>query len=366
MTAAVVVLACLFVFATAGRAEPWPAEKANGWYAQQAWPVGCNFIPSTAINQLEMWQADTFDLPTIKRELGWAKSLGFNTVRVFLHDIAYEQDPAGFFKRVDEFLGACDDNGIKVMFVLFDSVWDPFPKAGKQRAPHPHVHNSGWVQGPGVPVLEDLAKHEPRLKAYVQMVVTKYKRSPAVLAWDVINEPDNRNGSSYGKWEPANKGDLALELMKKAYGWAREADPAQPLTSGVWIGQWGDPAKLKSWEKWQLEQSDVISFHAYGDLKDLQTRVNNLKRYGRPILCTEYMARPIGSNFEPHLGWMKENKIGAYNWGFVNGKSQTIYPWDSWQKKYTGEPPVWFHDIFQTDGKAYREAEVEYIRRVTK
>ena len=366
MTAAVVVIACLLMFAAAVRAEPWPAEKANAWYAKQAWPVGCNFIPSSAINQLEMWQADTFDLPTIKRELGWAKSLGFNTVRVFLHDIAYEQDPKGFLERVDAFLAACDENGIKVMVVLFDSVWDPFPKAGKQRAPHPHVHNSGWVQGPGVPVLQNLKEHEARLKAYVQAVVTKYKASPAVLCWDIINEPDNRNGSSYGKWEPNNKGDLALELMKKAYGWAREVGPEQPITSGVWVGQWGDAGKLKAWEKWQLEQSDVISFHAYGDLKDLQTRVNNLKRYGRPILCTEYMARPIGSNFEPHLGWMKENKIGAYNWGFVNGKSQTIYPWDSWQKKYAGEPPVWFHDIFQTDGRAYREAEVEYIRKVTK
>src|SRR5438876_1683884 len=82
----------------------WSAEQANAWYEKQPWLVGCNFIPSTAINQLEMWQADTFDTKTIDRELGWAAGLGMNTVRVFLHDLAYEADPTGFKKRVTEFL----------------------------------------------------------------------------------------------------------------------------------------------------------------------------------------------------------------------------------------------------------------------
>ena len=184
-------------------------------------------------------------------------------------------------------------------------------------------------------------------------------------AWDVWNEPDNTNNGSYGKLEPKDKAELVRPLLLKAFAWARAAGPSQPLTSGVWVGTWPDPDKLRPVERVQLEESDVISFHNYGKLEELQQCVKNLRRYGRPLLCTEYMARPAGSRFEPHLGWMKEQRVAAYNWGFVDGKSQTIYPWDSWQKPYAAEPKEWFHDIFRKDGTPYRREEVDYIRRVT-
>ena len=113
----------------------WSVEKANDWAKQTGWLVGCNFIPSTAINELEMWQADTFDPKTIDRELGWAQGLGFNCVRVFLHDLPWQQDSKGFLDRMDQFLTLADKHHIKVMFVLFDSCWNPDPKLGKQPAP---------------------------------------------------------------------------------------------------------------------------------------------------------------------------------------------------------------------------------------
>ena len=111
--------------------------------------------------------------------------------------------------------------------------------------------------------------------------------------------------------------------------------------------------------------SDVISFHNYGPVADLGKHIEQLRRFHRPILCTEYMARPNGSPFDPNLGYMKAQGVAAYNWGFVSGKTQTTYPWDSWQKQYAGEPPVWFHDIFRPDGAAYRPEETAYIRSVT-
>jgi len=346
------------------RAEgPWPAEKANAWYKARPWPVGCNFNPSTAINQLEMWQAETFDPGTIGRELKWAEDLGFNSVRVFLHNIPWDQDREGFLRRMETFLELADEHKISVMFVLFDSVWDPFPKAGPQRAPKPHVHNSGWVQAPGLEILKDPARHG-ELEGYVKGVVGRFWNDRRVLAWDVFNEPDNTNGSSYGKHEPTNKPGLALALLKKTFAWAREANPTQPLTSGVWIGSW-DEGKMSPMSAYQLEESDVISFHTYDPLPKAKARVASLRRYGRPLLCTEYMARPLGSTIDPLLGDFREERIGAYNWGFVAGKSQTIYPWDSWGKAYTGEPKVWFHDIFRADGTPYDPREVEYIRRVT-
>ena len=332
--------------------------------APHPWLVGCNFAPSTAINQLEMWQADTFDPVTIDRELGWAEDLGFNSVRVFLHHMLWEQDAPGFLTRMEQFLAIADRHHIGVMFVLFDAVWDPFPQLGKQRAPKPGLHNSGWVQSPGARILADPSKHDA-LKEYVTGVLGKFKADRRVHAWDLFNEPDNTNGSSYSRLEPAGKPELAFALLKKTFAWAREVAPSQPMTAGVWIGSLSDPDKLSPINRYMLTQSDVISFHNYRRLAELKKDVESLKRYRRPILCTEYMARPMGSTFDPILPYLKEEHVGAYNWGFVAGKTQTIYPWDSWKKPYADEPPTWFHDIFRPDGTPYDASEVAFIRRVT-
>jgi hypothetical protein len=212
-------------------------------------------------------------------------------------------------------------------------------------------------------------KRHALLKAYVVGVVGHFKDDKRVDAWDLWNEPDNQNGNSYGKnklnQEPKGKVEATLALLEKAFDWARSANPSQPITSGVWIGQWPDPTKLNPTERVQLDQSDVVSFHSYGKPEEIRRCIENLRRYDRPILCTEYMARPQGSTFDPILGYLKEQKVAAYNWGFVAGKSNTIYPWDSWQKPYGAEPKVWFHDIFREDGAPYIQKEVDYIRHVT-
>lgn len=349
--------------APAAEAGRWPEKKAQAWGKKTGWLVGCNFTPSTAINQLEMWQADTFDEVTIDRELGWAEDLGFNSMRVFLHHLPYQEDPKGYLKRIEKFLKIADRHHIGITFALLDSCWDPFPKAGLQRAPAPHVHNSGWVQSPGKEILSNPARHD-EMQPYVYGIIRHFRNDRRIHAWDIFNEPDNMN-NAYAKQEFKEKPAMALLLIQKAFGWAREAKPSQPLTSGVWLTTWANPAKLSAMEKFCLEESDVISFHNYGKPEQMSECIKNLQRYHRPILCTEYMARPQGSTFDPQLGLMKDQMVGAYNWGFVDGKTQTIYPWDSWTKKYTDEPPVWFHDILRRDGTAYRAAEAAYIKSVT-
>ncbi len=349
--------------------ERWSQEKANAWHKESKWLVGANYTPAYAINQLEMWQADSFDVAAIDRELQWAQELGFTSIRVYLHHLLWEQDADGFLKRLDTFLKTTDKHKIGVMFVLFDSVWDPNPKLGKQRPPQKGLHNSGWVQSPGVKDLQDSSRYG-LLEAYVKGVVGRFKDDQRVQVWDLWNEPDNLNDNSYGKknlkQEPNDKLKYVLDLLPKTFEWAREAGATQPLTAGVWLSdRKADPNKLNDIEKVQLEQSDVISFHCYDGLERLKTWVNNLRPLGRPLICTEYMARPNGSEFDPILGYFAAQKIGAHNWGFVAGKSNTIYPWDSWQKPYDDEPPIWFHDIFREDGTAYRQAEVDYIRNVT-
>ena len=343
----------------------WTPEQANAWYEKQPWLVGCNYMPSTAINQLEMFQADTFDAQVIDRELGLAQSLGFNSVRVFLHDLLWQQDREGFLKRCEQVLTLADRRGIRVMFVLFDSCWHPLPKLGKQPAPLPFTHNSGWVQSPGVEVLKN-PEAWPHLKDYVVGVVSHFANDRRVVVWDIWNEPDNFDGGAAKRpgLEPQNKPEHVNRLLPQVFAWAREANPSQPLTSGVWRDS-ENIVRLDDCKRIQLANSDVISFHTYGDVPSLERCLKNLATYGRPLLCTEFMARPNSSVFEPHLGIMKSHKCAAYCWGFINGKSQTIYPWDSWTKSYSGPPPVWFHDILEPDGKPFRQTEVDYIRRVT-
>jgi hypothetical protein len=362
---ALIVFCALYVSSSAAAAtKPWPPARANEWYSQQPWLVGSNFITSTAINELEMWQPETFDLPTIDRELGWAQSLGMNTMRVFLHNLLWTQDAQGFLHRMDEFLEVADKHHIRIMFVLLDSVWDPNPRLGKQREPKPHVHNSGWVQAPGAELLKDKSRWNKELKPYITGVLRRFGQDKRVLMWDLMNEPDNDN-DVYKSTELPDKGARALKLLREEWKWARHVNPSQPLTSGVWKGKWSSDSLLGEMERFQLENSDVITFHSYDLPEETKRRVDSLRRYNRPVVCTEYMARPLGSTFASILPLLKKEHVGAYNWGFVNGKSQTIYPWDSWEKSYEADPTVWFHDIFRQDGTPFDAKEVELIRRLT-
>lgn len=343
----------------------WSKEKANDWYDKQPWLVGCNFTPSTAINQLEMWQAETWDPKTIDRELGWGASIGLNTVRVFLHEVPWQDDRNGFLQRVDEFLRIADRHKIRPLIVLFDGVWDPDPQSGPQRRPRTGVHNSGWVQSPGRVVLADDAKQDA-LEAYVKDIIKRYANDDRVLGWDLFNEPDNPNTNSYGPLELKNKDEVAARLVRRSFEWAREIGPRQPLTVGVWrLENWDQPEQLNQVHRVALELSDVISFHDYSSPDVTQRRIDQLKTYGRPLLCTEFLARGYGSTFEKALPLFKKERIAAYCWGLVDGKTQTKYPWPTWQMPELGEPAPWHHEIFHTNGKPYRESEVELIRQLT-
>jgi len=312
-----------------------------------------------------MWQAETFDAKRIDLELGWAEAIGLNTMRVFLHDLPWQQDAAGFTKRIDIFLQIAAKHHIKPLFVLFDSCWDPEPRLGKQHAPRPGVHNSGWVQSPGAMALQDPAQY-PRLEAYVKGVVGAFAKDERVLGWDIWNEPDNGNGGSYTEREPKNKNELVIALLPRAFAWARATHPTQPLTSGVWKGDWSIAEKLGPAEKIQMEMSDVISFHSYDKPEVFEKKVLSLQQYHRPILCTEYMARGNGSTFQGTLPIAKKYDVAAINWGLVAGKTQTYLPWDSWQHPYTDrEPTIWFHEIFRTDGTPYSAEETAFIKEMT-
>jgi hypothetical protein len=322
----------------------WTLEQAHAWQRKQPWLVGCNFTPSTAINQLEMWQADTFDLATIQRELGWAASLGFNSVRVYLHDLAWLADKSGFKQRMQRYLEAASTAHIRTLFTIFDDCWNSDPKVGKQPVPRPGIHNSGWVQSPGSAIVCAPAQWA-RLEDYVVDVVSTFKGDERVLMWDVYNEPGN-NGLK----------EQSLPLLKKAFEWTRAGNPSQPVTCALWF----DNSKLN---EFQLASSDVITFHNYNGPENLRAQIHDLRAHNRPLLCSEYMARSAGSTFFECLPVFKEEGVGCINWGLVDGKTQTRYPWG--HDPADGEPATWFHEIFRSDGSHYDPTEVTFIRRVT-
>ena len=322
----------------------WSADQANAWQAKQPWVVGCNFLPSTAINQLEMWQSETFDPTTIDRELGYAESIGMNTVRVYLHDIAYEVDPTGFKSRIEQFLTIADKHKIRPLFVFFDDCWNPDPKPGLQPKPKQSVHNSGWVRSPG-DHQRNWPADLPRLEKYVTDILKTHKNDKRIYAWDLYNEPGN---SGYD--------EKSLPLLKKVFEWGWSVRPSQPMTVGVWYGN-------EALNNFQTANSDVISFHNYNDAQNLQAQIDDLRKFKRPLINTEWMARTNNSRVLTHLPIFHKEKVACINWGLVNGKSNTIYAWGT--AEGAPEPNPWFHDLFHPNGNPYDKAETDLFKKLT-
>lgn len=344
----------------------WTESKAQEWFDKNGWVAGCNYIPANAINQLEMWQEDTFSPHLINKELKMAASLGFNTIRVFLHQLVWQENPNAYLHRIDSFLSIAYRHGIKTMLVLFDSVWDPFPKLGKQPEPKINVHNSGWVQCPGYDILNDPSRYD-ELHSYVNGIVSYFKNDERVLIWDLFNEPDNMNITSYKDDDyEHHKAELSMLLLKKTINWVRVINPDQPITMAPWKEDWSSDDAMTALDNYMFTHSDIISFHCYENKADMEKRILALKRFNRPMLCTEYMARPFESTFQEILSLLKKYDVGAYSWGLVEGKTQTHCPWDSWNTKYEHEPSLWFHDIFRKNGEPYINEEVEFLKAITK
>ncbi len=349
---AVVVLfiACQNASKKAEKSEPvstrWTVGQAQQWATENGWLRGSNFNPSTAINQLETWQAESFDTATINRELGWAEEIGMNVMRVYLHHVAWEVDKEGFKGRMKAYLDIAGKHGIKTVFVFFDDCWNPTYAAGKQPDPKPGVHNSGWVRDPGDLLYQDSTLMTV-LEAYVKDVLTTFKDDKRIAIWDLYNEPGN---SGYG--------NQSMPLLKKVFEWGWEVRPSQPMSSGVWN------LALSDLNKFQVENSDIITYHNYEGPEKHQAAIDTLQRYGRPMVCTEYMARRNNSYFQNIMPMLKEQNIGAINWGLVAGKSNTKYAWDE-PIADGSEPPLWFHEIFHPDGKPYRQEEVDLIKSLT-
>lgn len=340
------IFTCITVSAQSSK---WSETKAKEWYARQGWLRGSNFQPSTAINQLEMFQAASFDTATINKELSWAKDLGFNVMRVYLHHLLWTSDKGGFKKRLDTYLSISARHGIKTLFVFFDDCWNDTAFVGTQPQPKPGIHNSGWVRDPGT-MLYTNPDTVKTLEAYVKDIMATFKNDNRILMWDLYNEPGNN--AQHNK---------SMPLLKSVFQWAREVNPSQPVTAGVW----NNAPPFKDLNKFQLDNSDIITYHNYNYIDHHKNAIDTLRKYNRPLICSEYMARRNGSLFQLILPLLKQENVGAINWGFVSGKTNTIFAWDT-PIKDGKEPMLWFHDIYRKDGTPFSKYEVDFIKQLCK
>jgi hypothetical protein len=323
-------------------------ERAWHWHTQTIPLRGCNYLPRTAVNVTEMWQEETYDPATIDQELGWAQAAGYNSLRVFVQYLVWRDDPAGLLARLDHFLDIATNHGMRTMWVPFCdcSFSGREPYLGPQDAPIEGVHNSGWVPSPGLGRVTDRDAW-PDLKRYIQDLVGRYGQDKRVLVWDLYNEPGN-----------SNMGERSLPLVEATFQWAREADPAQPLTVGLWTDLKGQMSRRLA------ELSDVVSFHAYGDPQEVESTIEACQSYDRPLLCTEWLRRQAGNTFATILPLFRQHKIGWYHWGLVAGKTQTYMPWGS--KPGDPMPAVWQHDVLHPNGRPYDESDIELVRGFTR
>ena len=365
----------------------WPAEKANAWYAKLPWLVGCNYYPATAINQIEMWQASTFDPKTIDKELALAKSIGMNTLRVYLHDMVWADDEQGLYQRMDQFLDICKQHNIRPFFVFFDDCHYPDPVLGVQPLPVKGWHNSGWRNCPARDVALRFANGKAteaeiaQLKGYVQNTIRRFKDDDRVLFWELYNEPGRGNSETpqKPKYRPVQMREKSNKLVYESWKWAREINSSQPISSCT-RGSVGlvNIAINRA-------NSDIHSIHCYEPADELEKLIQEYKQDGRPVIMTEWLARTRGSTVAECLPVMKKYNVGAICWGFVSGKSGTIWPWSSRQedgkptsvaaKRKAGEivqpgekfpePEVWFHDLFRIDGTPYDPAEIKVFKELT-
>ena len=332
------ICCCLYLCAQTVR-PVWSKHAANQWYAKQGWLRGCDFIPSTAINQLEMWQAESFDTATISTG-NWDMPSQSVSIACVYFCITWHGSrmPPVLRSGWSRYLAIASKRNIKTIFVFFDDCWNETYSAGPQPAPKPGIHNSGWVRDPGK-LLYDDPNLINTLEAYVKDILRTFRNDKRILLWDLYNEPGNSNYQ--------NK---SMPLLKKAFQWGREVNPVQPLSAGVWSKD------LVDLTAYQLINSDVITYHNYENEKEHQVAIDSLRKFGRPLICTEYMARLRNSTFFNIMPLLKKENIAAINWGLVSGKTNTKYAWDT-PMPDGAEPKIWFHDIFRPDGSPYSQAE---------
>ena len=335
-------------------ALPRPGEGAPGgrwdeiriwkWFDDVGTVKGVNYIPRTAVNSVEMWMADTFDPDTIDEELGWARGIGYTSIRVQLQFAVWRDDPDGFLGRVDKLLEIAAKHGLRVVPVLFDDLnlaGEP-PQVGKQPEPVPGEHNARWVPSPGADAVKDRSQW-PALEKYVEDVMGQFKGDQRVLYWDLYNTAGNDG-----------LGEDTLPLLDQTFNWARSVEASQPLAVPAWR-EFGSAMSAR-----KFERSDLITFQSFDSAESIEARLQLLRHYQRPIICSDWLMRQVGNDFEKILPLFSVYRVGWFNQGLVSGK--THRPIQEARYRAEKDPDIWQQDVLNEDGTPYDRKEVELIQ----
>lgn len=339
----------------------WTPEQAWEWYNTQPWIRGFNGYPSNCVNRIAMWQKYNHEevAKQIDYEFGLAEELGFNAVRCFIQFEPWYYEHDSFMANLEEYFTMADAHGIRVMLVLGNDCTvakSRFKPAvfGEQKIDwgyHSGIkggQHAGDYTEAGYQLLDD-PEIGPKYFDMVDEFAKKYGQDDRLQIWDIWNE--------YGN---SHRGKMSLPALLQFADILRSNRVKQPITAGpLNTPELRDPCH---------ELSDIISFHYYGPNEGVIPMIEELReRWERPLLNTEWLNR-IGRNtvdYQFPLYYLE--RIGSYNWGLIQGYSQTFEPWGGYYiRQSKGEEldlTLWQHDLYRFNGLPYIPAETKLIRR---
>ena len=346
----------------------WSEERIWKWYKARPWMRGCNYMSADCANRVDQWQELGFEerFKTTEEELRLMQQTGFNTVRLILEYVVWKEEHDGFLERFDRYLSLCARYGISCMIVLANDCMPPkterwkLPSVGEQmydwgyHGGKKHSQHSNMHTGPAPHFyLDEEATREDYFKM-VREIVTRYKDDERVCVWDVYNEPGNSRRES-----------VTAPNLIRMFEIVRECEPSQPLTAGLY--RWSYP--FSEIEEICIANSDLISYHFYGDFCSHIAYLKHVKALGRPVINTEWLGRCLHNDVFDNFPMFYLEDIGCYTWGFVAGKYQTYEPWEgTWQQYESGAArdvdfTKWFHDLYRPNHRPYDPKEIELIKK---
>lgn len=348
----------------------WSKAKANDWYANMPWMRGCNYMPPECANRIDMWQSLNFERNLQSMELDFAlmQTIGFNSIRVILEFIVWDQEHDTFMANFERFLALAAKYDIMVM-VCFANDCDRLRYNYPPKKLGPQTYDIGY-HGGKKPLEENLSgfpfRYYPELDdpetaerfyAMVREIISRYAADPRICVWDLYNEP-----GIYGF-------DNSLPHVERIFEEARKVETIQPVTACIW---WNivDQTQVRA-----LELSDVVSYHSYRDYESNIDEIAELRQYGRPLLLTEWLDRNHGNTIQQLFPIFYLEKISCWNWGFTAGAYQTYEPGNY---RFTmiklGERCTdgfdytkWMHDLFRAGTRhPYDPNEIAIIMKYCK
>lgn len=354
--------------------ERWSESQAWDWYEKKPWVMGINYVPSITLHAVELWQEDTYPevIESVRKEFILMQDIGLNSVRMFLPFHIWFHEKEKFLERLDCFLDELASRNITMMPVLFNDCVG----FGRPKDITPHMshgwqqydigHHGGHKKNPFTGEQEQIGwclwdepEWQETLEEYLIALLERFGKDERIYIWDLWNEPGN-----------SNRHDRSIPYIKRVFEIARNINPVQPLTAGVWSypESYGvdDSVDVETVQRLALDESDIITFHQYEGIERVNRVVKQLQKEKRPMLNTEWLNR-IQDNFvQDNLPLYYKERIGSYSWGLVAGKSQHFLPWDElWNHR---QLPLnrWQHDLFDTFYTPYDKKELELMRHFGK